>query len=101
MEKKKKKIHCGECCWFYGEDTDGFGMCPYLFGDSRNCSYKCMRPSDAVSKMEMWHHMEVLIKFNRYRRDNHVPSIYEMPDTKEIGEAIDFAIKYMKVFCDL
>lgn len=35
---------------------------------------------------------DLLIRFNKWRRDNHVPNKYEMPDPKEIGIAIDVAI---------
>lgn len=42
--------------------------------------------------------MAVLLQANRWRRDDHVPSIYRMPDPKELGEAIDFAFDYMSKF---
>ena len=46
----------------------------------------------------MRHHVAVLIQANRYRRDQHVPSIYKMPNPKELGKAIDFAVDYIKTF---
>ena len=54
-----------------------------------------------ISRKEMRHHMAVLLQANRYRRDDNVPAIYRMPDPKELGRAIDFAYKYMKVFIEL
>ena len=42
------------------------------------------------------HYIAVLIQANRYRRDQHVPSIYKMPDPTELGRAIDYAIKELK-----
>ena len=35
---------------------------------------------------------ELLMKYNRWRRDDNVPNKYEMPDPKDIGIAIDKAI---------
>ena len=40
--------------------------------------------------------IEVLTHANEWRRDNEVPSIYRTPDPKELGIAIDFAVKFMK-----
>lgn len=87
---------CGDCCWFNHEDKDDYGIC-YL--DNRFCPY-CWDVSceDYVSDRQMRHHMAVLLQANRYRRDQHVPSIYKMPDPKELGKAIDFAVEYMRVF---
>lgn len=50
----------------------------------------------SVSIEQKRHYMAVLLKANRYRRDDNVPSIYHMPNPKELGEAIDFAIEYMR-----
>ena len=100
LPDKEEKL-CGECCWFYGEDTDGWGQCINQdLCDSMNCSDICTTDK-YVSKKEMRHHMAVLLQFNRYRRDDHVPAIYRMPKQGEIGKAIDFAYKYMKVFSKL
>lgn len=35
---------------------------------------------------------ELLIQLNQWRRDDHVPNSYEMPNPKDIGIAIDVAI---------
>ena len=93
--------YCGNCCWFYAEMTDGYGFCAcnvLAFAD-RYCGHKaCER---YVSCQEMRHHMAVLLQANRYRRYQHVPSIYRMPDPTELGKAIDFSVKYMKTYCKL
>ena len=94
---------CGNCCWFKYEDTDGFGNCVVdrikkAFGFTRCGDVAC---DEYVSNKEMRHHMAVLLQANRYRRDQHVPAIYRMPDPKELGKAIDFSVKYMKVFSRL
>lgn len=36
---------------------------------------------------------DLLIWFNQWRRDDHVPNRYEMPNPKQIGIAIDVAIE--------
>ena len=91
---------CGSCCWFKNEDIDGFGVCyrrylnhtPYCGEDPCN---------KYISNREARHHTAVLIQANRYRRDNNVPAIYRMPDPKDLGAAIDFAIKYIKQFSEI
>lgn len=62
-----------------------------------HCSDLCTT-DEYVSKEEKRHHMAVLLQANRYRRDRHVPAIYRMPNPKELGEAIDFAYSYMKIY---
>lgn len=98
---KGKDKYCGGCCWFYGEDTYGYGACPFRFAELQRCSDKCPIPEKYVSRKEMRHNMAVLLQANRYRRDDNVPSIYRMPDPKEVGEAIDFSVRYMKVISEL
>ena len=95
----KEEKYCGECCWFYAEDTYGYGGCPQRFAELQRCSDKCPIPEYYVSKKDMRHYMAVLLQFNRYRRDDE--GIYRCPNPTEIGEAIDFAYGYMKVFSEL
>lgn len=100
---KDKDKFCGGCCWFCHEDTDGFGICYQSnkpLGDFFGCSHIC-HIQKFVSREQMRHHMAVLLQANRYRRDDNVPAIYKMSDPKELGEAIDFAYEYMKVFSNL
>ena len=100
IEKTKEERCCGDCCWFKHEDVSGWGICyhssvGYLDG-SRNCAMNACK--HYVGEAEFRHLVAVLIQANRYRRDNHVPSIYKMPNPKELGKAIDFAVEYMKTF---
>ena len=94
--KVKEERCCGCCCWFYAEDTYGYGACPFEFGEVLQCSDECIHNDEFVSKEMKRHYMAVLLQANRYRRDQHVPSIYRMPNPTELGRAIDFAVKYMK-----
>ena len=101
MTKKNPENYCGECCWFYAEDTYGYGCCPFRFADVKNCEDKCELPLRFVSKEKMRHYVAVLRQANRYRRDQNVPSIYRMPNPTELGKAIDFACEYIKMFSNL
>lgn len=101
---------CGSCIWFKHEGTDGCGIC---YGHGRHFEHNgksdfdgCCRCDekpckDFVSIGQMRHFRAVLLRCNRWRRDNNVPSIYRMPDPKEVGKAIDFALEYMKVFSEM
>jgi hypothetical protein len=40
--------------------------------------------------------IEILTDANLYRRDDEVPSMYRVPNGKKLGEAIDFAVSFMK-----
>lgn len=102
-----KEERCCGCCWFKHEDTEGFGIC---YGSKYAIGYhienegfpRCNQTACGkyVSNELMRHHMAVLLQANRYRRDEHVPAIYKMPDPKELGRAIDFAVLYMRTFDD-
>lgn len=94
--KEEEERCCGNCCWFKHEDMDGYGLC-YMHdeGFPRCSNTPCL---DYISTEQMRHHLAVLLQANRYRRDQHVPAIYRMPDPKELGVAIDFAYTYIKTF---
>lgn len=96
----KNNDYCGSCCFFKHEDTDGWGIC---YEDNDNSFQNCgtIACPHFISNEQMRHHVAVLIQSNRYRRDKHVPAIYRMPDPKELGKAIDFAVKYLKTFSEL
>lgn len=91
---------CGDCCWFSGEDHYGYGLCPFRFGDAAHCGDGCTT-NEFVSRKEMRHHMAVLLQLNRYRRDTHFPGIYRTPKPSEVSRAIEFSVRYMKVFREL
>lgn len=97
---KETEKCCGNCCWFKHEDTYGWGMC-YDRNDYEPV-YCGATPCDCfISEQEMRHHIAVLMLTNRWRRSNKPTGTYRMPDPKEIGLAIDFAIKYIKTFMEL
>lgn len=94
---KDKERCCGNCCWFYGECTDGWGqcICQNCDTDSMHCSDMC--EDDYVSRQEMRHHMAVLLQYHRADEDMN----YRFPGGDSLEEAVVFAYKYMKVFSKL
>ena len=99
MTKINEKF-CGDCCWFSGEDHYGYGLCPFRFGDAAHCGDECTT-NEYVSRKEMRHHMATLIQYNRYMKDTHWPIIYKSPLQSELEKAIEFSVRYMKVFREL
>ena len=93
MKQEEEKC-CGNCCWFYAEDTYGFGCCPFQFGEIVECGMSCGVEKEFVSKKEMRHHMAVLLQASR----RHI-AFYGKKDA--LTDAIDFAYRYMKVFSEL
>lgn len=107
--KQEEERCCGACCWFYAEDTDGWGFCARRKGDITeymHCDDLCNDANDDdtdnfVSRQEMRHHMAVLLQDRRCMHDCNVRAIRKPVDSIERGKAIEFAYKYMKVFSKL
>ena len=95
---KETKHYCGECLHMMYEDADGNGYCDICTVNVRCDSCAC---KDFQSTELARHYIATLIQANRYRRDNNVPAIYRMPDQKELGKAIDFAVTIMKKYFEL
>ncbi len=104
--RNKDEKCCGGCCWFYGEQTDGEGMCivHQFDGDDLPC-YCCTMSacSEYVSREEMRHHMAVLLQRVRVFRDGYKAMYvnHYAPKWDELYEMYKFAYKYMKVFSKL
>ena len=96
----KEEKCCGNCCWFYAEDTYGCGACPFDFAEVKECERTCDQNS-FMSKKQMRHFIAVLLQHNRWRRYDGVPNECRMVDPNELGKAIDFACKYIKTFSSL
>lgn len=92
---------CGNCAYFYAECTDGDGICAQKPHED-NITL-CDRPacSKHISRQQARHYIATLIQANRYRRDQNVPSIHKMPNPKELGEAIDFAVEFYQKYSRL
>lgn len=82
---------CKNCC-FYRATGEEAGECKIFkmkFYAYNICSHY-------VSVEDKRHYTAVLLQHNRWRRDQHVPSIYKPVDATELGWAIDFAVEYLK-----
>jgi len=101
LEAIDNDCHCGECCWFIGEDHYGYGMCPFRFAETPRCDDQCQLPAEFVSRKAMRHYLAVLLQANMYRRGQHVPAWHAMPHATDLGKAIDFAYKYIKTLSAL
>lgn len=44
---------------------------------------------------------DLLVYFNKWRRDDNVPNSYEMPNPTEIGKAIDTAVDALSICLSL
>ena len=88
---------CGNCCWFYAEDTYGCGACPFQFGEVRQCDRPCNMENEFVSKEEMRKHQYVLLVMKYWFEG----ILYHDVSPREAHEALSFAYKYMKVFSNL
>ena len=109
-DKKQKDLNretercCGGCCWFYGEDTDGWGFCACQKNrdiDMENCSDMC--EDNFVSIKEMRHHTAVLLQEKRWQEwfEGKREGEIFLPSVEDVVNAQDFAYKYMKVFSKL
>ena len=98
LSEEKCEQCCGSCCHFKYEDTDGWGQCVFTHCGMSHCSDLCTADEHYATETEKRHYMAVLTQLNRYRRDDNVPSIYRMPDPKEVGKAIDFLVEYSKLY---
>jgi hypothetical protein len=95
MENEK---FCGTCVHFKYEDIEGWGQCVFTHCGMSHCSDLCTAEEHYATEEEKRHYLAVLRQLNRYRRDDNVPSIYRMPDPKEVGKAIDFLVEYSKLY---
>ena len=113
LKEMEKEKCCGNCCWFYGETTDGDGFCAALKGawsDDVHCYMSCHALHEGkegeyafVCKKEMRHHMAVMLQRVRVFRDGYIKDNVEhyAPSWDELYKAYKFAYRYMKVFSKL
>lgn len=107
----KSEKRCGECCWFYCEMTDGDGLCAEAKGtqlsECTHCGNKCWLSRGGsdnqcfVSRADMRHYRAVLLWFQRWLNKPVRNSGFCPVDFKEVGNAVVFANKYIKVFGEL
>ena len=86
------EIYCNEDCMLYDVDY-GFANLEDITEDVFDrCNYWSGPNKQSDNKMSMKDAMNILIKHNKWRRDNHVPNKYEMVNPTELGKAIEVAI---------
>lgn len=105
MEFNNVECCCGNCCWLYAEDTYGYGACPFQFGEVVNCGDKCKCQERFVSKDEMKRHRFTMLKYlsatHYYKSCDKIDWNKVGFTQKELGAAIEFAYKYIKIFSRL
>ena len=110
MKEQEIEKCCGSCCWFYGEMTDGCGLCIQQKGsddDTAFCDDVCQdmgKGEKYVSRQEMRHYMAVLLQAERWYSAINDPKNYNIvyvPNPTEYRKAINFAYEYMKAFSKL
>ena len=88
---------CGACCHFEHEDTDGWGICPFLdapIGEPMHCSDLCTADR-FVSNEAKRHHLAMLRKCHRCLGGN-IGTKHDL-DVKDVCEAIEFVVEYCKI----
>lgn len=82
-------VYCDTDCMLFDVDYGGVDVSSFSKEDwdaSINWS------DDNNKEMSVKDAMTILIKHNKWRRDNHVPNKYEMVNPTELGNAIEVAI---------
>lgn len=88
---------CGACCHFEHEDTEGWGVCPFLdapIGEPMHCSDLCTADR-FVSVEAKRHHLAMLRKCQRCLSENNWTK-HDL-DVKEVCKAIEFVVDYAKI----
>lgn len=82
-------IYCDTDCMLFDVDYGGADMSSFSKEDWDSLSYWDHAISDEMSIIKV---RDLLVHYNKWRRDNHIPNQYEMPNPTELGKAIDIAI---------
>lgn len=107
MRDIKKEKACGKCCWFYSEDTEGWGFCALMKNKDlqiTNCCDLCTSVEkdgsmSYVSREYQRHCTAVLAQSKRYY-DN--PNVCRyIPTAKDVKEAVEFAYRYISIMSKL
>ncbi len=105
MKKEQIEKYCGNCCWFFGECTDGDGCCAKHYWEEPKEGQdpmltRCDKGAcpDFISTEEKRHHLAVIAQHNRWRRSNEVPNHCFMVHPIELGKALDFVLDYIKTY---
>lgn len=97
--KKKIEKYCGNCCWFFGECTDGDGCCAkHYWEEPKNgrdpMLTRCDRKAcaDYVSRDEKFIHLKKLTEMLQMLSEG------TQEEVAPFTEALQFAIKHVTTF---
>lgn len=92
------EIYCNEDCMLYDVDY-GFANVEDVSEDTFN-SEDYWSSCGCDNEMSIEEAMLTLICHNKWRRDSHIPNMYEMVNPTELGKAIEVAINSMEKLLD-
>ena len=93
------EIYCNEDCMLYDVDY-GFANVEDVSEDVFNLE-DYWQSHDCDNEMPIIKVRDLLVHYNKWRRDNHIPNQYEMPNPTELGKAIDIAIDVLTNLLDV
>lgn len=90
-------IYCGTECMLFDVDYSGVDVSSFSKDAWDSNDYFDEKDHNNMSLQDA---MSILIRHNKWRRDNHVPNKYEMVDPTELGVAIEAAINTLSACID-
>lgn len=82
-------IYCSTDCMLFDVDYGGVDVSSF---HKEDWDSSINFDDNNENEMSMKDAMKILIKHNKWRRDNHVPNKYEMVNPTDLGKAIEVAI---------
>ena len=89
-------IYCNTGCMLFDVDYGGVDVSSFSKEDWDSST----NWDDDNNEMSIKNAMSILIRHNKWQRDNHVPNKYEMVNPTELGKAIEVAINSMERLLD-
>lgn len=90
-------IYCDTDCMLFDVDYGGVDVGSF---SKEDWDASINWDNDDNNEMSIKDAMNILIRHNKWRRDNHVPNKYEMVNPTELGKAIEVAINSMEKLLD-
>jgi len=85
-------IYCDTDCMLFDVDYGGVDVSSF---SKEDWDLSINWDDNNENEMSIKDAMSILIRHNKWRRDNHVPNKYEMVNPTELGKAIEVAINVM------
>ena len=93
----KDNIYCDTDCMLFDVDYGGIDVSSF---SKEDWDSSINWDDDNNNEMSIKDATSLLIKHNKWRRDNHVPNKYEMVNPTELGKAIEIAINAIEKLLD-